>query len=177
MARTLLAVVAITLSLAFAQPANAIVPPLTQPTWVQLAPEQKQTLAPLSEEWDRLEPWRRKKWLGIALRYNTMGPEEQARVQRRMKDWIKLSPDERKAARDKFKTLQKAPPEHKEALKQKWQEYKELPEEEKKKLQELAATKPRTTAGMKSAAPPPPPPSATVEPVVATSAPSAAPKQ
>ncbi|MBI4984943.1 MAG: DUF3106 domain-containing protein [Rhodocyclales bacterium] len=147
MVRALLAVVAVALGLAFISPAHAVVPSIKQPSWIELTLEQKQTLAPLSDEWDRLEPWRRKKWLGIALRYKDMNADEQARVQRRMKDWIKLSPEERKAAREKFKTLQKAPAEHKEAIKQKWQEYKELPEEERKQFQEAAKAQPKSAAG------------------------------
>ena len=124
MARSLLAVVAVALGLVLLPPAHAVVPPLKQPAWVELTPEQKQILAPLAGEWDRLESFRQKKWLGIAQRYPTMNEKEQARIQRRMKEWVKLSPEERKAAREKYKNLQKAPPEHKEAVKQKWQEYK-----------------------------------------------------
>jgi hypothetical protein len=108
---------------------------------VELAADQREILAPLASEWDALELWRRKKWLGIAERYPAMKAEEQARVQRRMVEWVKLSPEERKLAREKFKNLQKATPEHKETVKQKWQEYKELPEEEKQRLQAEAAAK------------------------------------
>lgn len=139
MARSLAAVVAVAFGLAFLSPAHAVVPPLRQPTWAELTPEQKQILQPLSGEWDKLESYRQKKWLGIAQRYPALNPEEQARVQRRMKDWVRLSPEERKVAREKYKNLQKAPPEHKEAIKQKWQEYKQLPEEEKQRLKEEAA--------------------------------------
>ncbi len=139
MARSFLAVVAVALGLAFVFPAYAVVPPIKQPTWTELGLEQKQILAPLSVEWDKLEPWRRKKWIGIAKRYPAMNPEEQARIQRRMIDWIKLSPDDRQKVREKYKNLQKAPPEHKEVLKQKWQEYKQLPEEERQRLKADAA--------------------------------------
>lgn len=139
MARSLLALVAIALGIGFQLPANAVVTSITQPSWAELAPEQKEVLAPLSGEWDQLEPWRRKKWLGIAKRYPVMNPEEQARIQRRMIDWVKLSPDDRKAAREKYKHLQMAPAEHKEAIKQKWQEYKRLPDEEKLRLKDEAA--------------------------------------
>ena len=165
MARTLLAVVAVALGLVLIPPAHAVVPSLKQPNWAELTIEQKQTLAPLADEWDKFEPWRRKKWLGIAKRYTAMNPEEQSRVQRRMKDLVNLSPEERKAAREKYKTLQKAPPEHKEAIKQKWQEYKELPEDERRQLQEAANAKVRPLPGKsikppanspKPAAPPPP---------------------
>lgn len=169
MARTFLAVVAVTLGLAFLFPAHAVVPPLTQPTWKELTPEQRQILAPLSGEWDGLESWRRKKWIGIAQRYPAMNPEEQARVQRRMKEWVVLSPDERKLAREKYKKLQQATPEHKEALKQKWQEYKELPDEEKQRLKAQATkAKPLPRSGKSVTAP-----AAAAAPMAATPLPAA----
>ena len=179
MARSLLAVVAVALGLVLLPPAHAVVPPLKQPTWVELTQEQKQILAPLSGEWDKLESFRQKKWLGIAQRYPAMNEEEQSRVQRRMKDWVKLTPEERKAAREKYKNLQKAPPEHKEAFKQKWQEYKQLPEEEKQRLNEAAKAKPQPKPGKAVKAPtatattisPAPPPS----PATAPAAPPAQP--
>ncbi len=153
MARSLAAVLSVSFSLLLTPvPGDAAVPvpavPVLQPAWVELTPEQKQILAPLASDWDNLEPYRRKKWLGIAQRYSTLGADEQTRIQRRMREWVKLSPEDRKAAREKYKTLRNAPPEHKEALKQKWQEYKELPEEERAKLtQEAARTKPQPRPG------------------------------
>lgn len=142
MARAFLAVCAVALGLLLSPYSHAAVPQITQPTWVELSPQQKQILAPLAGEWDKLESWRRKKWVDVAKRYPAMKPEEQQRVQRRMSDWAKLTPQERDVARKEYKDLKKAPPEHKEAIKQKWQEYKELPEDEKKRLKAQAAAKP-----------------------------------
>lgn len=119
-----------------------IVLPLSQPSWAELTVEQKRILAPLAPEWDKMEGFSRKKWIGIAQRYPSLSADEQARMQRRMTDWAKLTPDERKRARDKFKSLQKDPPEKKEAVKLKWQEYKQLPESEKTRLKAEAAQKP-----------------------------------
>lgn len=135
-----------------------IVPPLSQPSWSELNAEQKRVLAPLSAEWDKLDGFRRKKWLGIAQRYPSLSVEEQARMQRRMTDWAKLTPDERKRARDKYKSLQQATPEKKESVKLKWQEYKELPESEKSRLKAEAAQKPtpRPAPSKKATAPPKP---------------------
>lgn len=132
--------------------------PLSQPSWSELTSEQKRVLAPLSAEWDKMESFRRKKWLGIAQRYQTLTPDEQARMQRRMTDWAKLSPDERKRARDKYRALQKVAPEKKEAVKLKWQEYKELPESERSRLKAEASKKPTPRpAASKAAAPVPSP--------------------
>jgi hypothetical protein len=45
--------------------------PLSQPSWSELNPDQKRILAPLSGDWDKMEGFRRKKWLGIAQRYQS----------------------------------------------------------------------------------------------------------
>ncbi|MDP2826599.1 MAG: DUF3106 domain-containing protein [Sulfuritalea sp.] len=135
-------ILAIALWLASPLSHAVISPPLSQPSWVELSAEQKRVLAPLSGEWDNMEGFRRKKWLGIAQRYQSMAPDEQARMQRRMTDWAKLTPDERKRARDRYKSLQKAPAEKKEAVRLKWKEYKELPESEKIRLKAEASRKP-----------------------------------
>jgi hypothetical protein len=102
--------VAIALWLASPLSHAIVTPPLPQPSWVQLSTEQKNILAPLAGEWDKMDGFRRKKWLGIAQRYPSLSPDEQARMQRRMTDWAKLTPEERKAAREKYQSLQKAPP-------------------------------------------------------------------
>ena len=184
MARSFLAVVAIALGLGHLAPAQAVVPTLEQPVWLELTADQRKVLAPLSGEWDRLASWRRQKWLGIAQRYPALGAEERARVQRRMVDWVKLSPDERKIAREKYKNLQKAPQEHKETFKQKWNEYKQLPEEEKQRLKEAAAkAKPLPKPGAMVApnpalvAPPPAAPPPAVETPPTTAQPTAAAQQ
>lgn len=121
--------------------AHAVVPELRQPAWVELTQEQKQILAPLARDWDKMEAFRKKTWLGIAKRYPGMKPQEQARVQRRMQDWASLTSEQRTQARARYKNLKTVPPEQKEALKKKWEQYKELPEEEKKRLAEKAARK------------------------------------
>lgn len=141
------------LILAFSHPAFGGVAVLGPPSWVDLSPKQKQILAPLAVEWDRMEELRQRKWLGIAERYTTMTPEEQARVQKRVQAWARLSPEERRKAREQFKSLQKDPPEKKEELKQKWQKYESLPEEEKQRLKEVASQLPRPADAGKKAAP------------------------
>lgn len=148
MARALLAVVAIVFGLLLADAGQAAVPSLAQPKWIELSTEQQRVLAPLSGEWDKLEPWRRKKWVDIAKRYPSMKPEEQQRVQRRMRDWATLTPQQRKAVREQYKDMKKAPPEQKAVIKQKWQEYKDLPEDEKKRLKAQAAAKPAAKTGV-----------------------------
>lgn len=141
MGRRLLASLAITGLLAVAPLAAFELPALKQPSWQELSPQQKDVLEPLAADWDQMESFRRKKWVGIAARYPYMSAEEQSRIQRQMREWAKLTPQERKAAREKYKSLRQAPPEQRANVKQKWQEYSELPDEEKKRLQAAAAAK------------------------------------
>src|SRR5207253_6330090 len=103
---------------------------------------QKEILAPLAAEWDKIEDKRKLKWLVIARRYPAMTSEEQQRVQTRMRDWASLTPDQRRQAREQYKNLQKIPPEKRDALIQKWQEYDSLPGEEKQRLNEIAPKPP-----------------------------------
>jgi hypothetical protein len=44
------------LALSLLSPAGAVVPELRQPSWAELSQEQKQILAPLSRDWDKMEP-------------------------------------------------------------------------------------------------------------------------
>ncbi|HQW21011.1 MAG TPA: DUF3106 domain-containing protein [Rhodocyclaceae bacterium] len=149
--RTLAIAAGVSVSLVLANPAGAIdLSPLQQPNWAELTPQQREVLMPLSGEWDKLETYRRKKWLGIAQRYPSMTMEEQQRVQHNMRAWIKLTPAQRQQARERFKeSLQKASPEHRQAIKQKWQEYSELPDAEKERLrkQPLYKTQPKSNTG------------------------------
>lgn len=134
--------------------AEAVVPALGQPDWTELPANKKQILAPLAGEWDALEPWRKKKWLDIAEKYPAMGVEEQARIQHRMKAWVKLTPEERKAAREKYQNVQKASSEEREALKKMWTEYQALPEDQRQRFKQSAASKPaQAKAGYAAGAP------------------------
>ncbi len=178
MARTFKAVfVAIVLSLALAPIANAattvaLVEPLNQPLWAELSPAQRQILAPLAKDWDGMESFRRKKWVGVAQRYPSMSPEQQGRVQAQMKLWAGLSPEERNAAREKFKKSHQSPPEQRDARRQKWEEYKALPEDEKRKFREKAAKRksPRTSGGKYAPRPLTPKPDAAQKPPIHTPA-------
>jgi hypothetical protein len=109
-------------------------PAKKNPAWVDLTPDQQQTLKPLAAEWDSLDTPRRNKWLGIAKRYPSMNAKEQKRVQDRMAEWVRLSPDQRRAAREQFRKIGKLPPAKREVVSQHWEEYQQLPPEVKKNL-------------------------------------------
>ncbi len=145
--------------------------PKKPPTWAELKPEQQQILAPLAYEWDHHDPARKRKWLGNAKRYPKMKPDAQARAQKRMQAWVRLTPAERRAARERYKKLESLPADKRQALRQEWEEYNRLPEQERRKL---GAAQRRSPAAAVAPAPgisaPPPGP----VPLAAPGAPAAA---
>jgi hypothetical protein len=110
--------------------------PVRGPEWAQLTAEQQQILAPLSDDWANIEGPRRNKWVEIAKRYPKMTPQQQARVQSRMKQWTSLTPQQRAEVRERYKKLQGLPPEKREEIRRKWREYDNLTEQEKHNLRQ-----------------------------------------
>jgi hypothetical protein len=98
-------------------------PAASRPAWAELTAEQQRVLAPLKADWDWLDRERKLKWVGIAKRYPAMKPQEQARVQRRMQAWAKLTPEQRRQARESYKQIAKQPPAQRDKLREKWAEY------------------------------------------------------
>jgi hypothetical protein len=147
-------------------PSRATRSKVTRPYWNDLTPAQRDALAPVAAEWDKLGSFRKKKWLELANRYATMSPEEQSRMQQRMRDWVKLSPEQRREARQSYNRVRKLTPEQRSAQ---WEHYQQLPEEKKKELaatthtRKTVANPPLThvrkkTAAVKKALPAPPKP-------------------
>lgn len=134
-----------------AQPAANSAQELAKPLWSELSPAQQQALAPLANEWDKLDSLRKNKWLAIGNRYATMKPAEQQRMQERMHDWVKLTPEQRRIARESYARAKKLNPDQKSAQ---WEQYQQLPEEQKKKLAADAASKKRVATLPSNAAHP-----------------------
>jgi len=139
MAKALLGLVA-SFFFAFSVAAATVGP--KQPNWAELSPEDRQILAPLESRWNGFTSQRKKMWLGISKNYPTMPPHEQAKVQRQLESWVKLSQAERRTVREGYKDLQKLPPEKKQTLKEQWDEYNKLPEEERRRLSNNAKAPP-----------------------------------
>jgi hypothetical protein len=121
------------------QKSPAAKPQKTKPLWRDLSRAQQEALAPLAREWDQLDVVRKRKWLQLANRFKSMKPEEQQRVQDRMREWVKLSPGERARARETYSRARKLPPGEKAAT---WESYQQLPDDQKKKLAAGAGGKP-----------------------------------
>ncbi|MGB2904367.1 MAG: DUF3106 domain-containing protein [Candidatus Dechloromonas phosphoritropha] len=120
--------------LAAQPPTTAVIGTPPQPGWSLLSAQQKATLAPLARDWDDLDNIRRKKWLGIAERYPAMKPDEQRRMQERMREWANLTPEQRAKVRDTYKEFNQLPSEQKQTVKQKWEAFSSLPPEEQQRL-------------------------------------------
>ena len=98
MIRAGLSILALSLAIALSPSAHSQIT-MGSPSWSQLSPQERQVLAPLQSDWDRLEPQRKLKWRGIAQRYPNMGVEEQQRIQQQMKSWAELTPAQAGRAR------------------------------------------------------------------------------
>ncbi len=106
------------------------------PAWSTLSAEQKTILGPLQQDWDRLDPERRKRWINVATRYPNLPPDRQQRIQQRMHEWASLTPEQRTKARERFKQLRQLPADKHHELNQRWHEYQQLPEEQRQKLRD-----------------------------------------
>jgi len=102
-----------------------------KPLWRSLTPAQQAALQPLQGEWDQMDGVRKQKWLQLANRFAALKPEEQQRVQERMREWAKLTPEQRELARETYTRTRKIAPDQKNAT---WESYQQLPDEQKKKL-------------------------------------------
>lgn len=104
-----------------APPTVVAIPP--QPLWAELSVELRTILSPLGNDWNDLENYQRKTWLGIAERWPTLTQSERNRAWDRMRAWAKLSPEERREIRDRYRRLQELSPEERARLRQQWETY------------------------------------------------------
>jgi len=120
----------------------------TKPRWAELSATQREALAPLAGEWNRISSSGKKTWLVIGDRIALMSPDEKERAQQRLRDWVKLTPEQRKLVRANYALAKKKlPPNEKMAQ---WQNYQQLTDEQRK---ELAATAPAKNQAAVTAAP------------------------
>ncbi|WAC72812.1 DUF3106 domain-containing protein [Roseateles sp. SL47] len=115
---------------------------LLSPSWASLTPSQKECLAPLAPEWDRLDSALKGKWLEIAARYPKLSPEHQQRLRERMVAWTRMSPAERQKARIGYQHAGDLRSEEQASrLQAKWEAYQALSPETRQRLAERAAEK------------------------------------
>jgi len=105
--------------------------------WHALTPSQREALAPLERDWPGIDAPRKQKWIALAARFNTLSPEERARINARMVEWANLTPAERGQARLRFEEARQLPvPDRSE----RWRAYQALPPEQRQQLAARAAT-------------------------------------
>jgi hypothetical protein len=122
------------------------------PTWEALTPVQRDLLAPLAKDWDKLGPNQRSKWLNATPRLATLPPPELARLHERMRDWAYLTPDKRVNARIGFQVAKQVDAEQRQA---KWEAYQALPPEKRQELADKAVARRQAQTKMTSPAPKP----------------------
>ncbi len=113
------------------------------PAWNSLSAAQQAALKPMQADWASLDANRKKKWLAVAQRYQTMPQADQARLKERMSQWAKLTPAQRSAARDNYSAVLSSPSSSgdvtgKNNLNEQWAKYQALSPEKKSKLNEQA---------------------------------------
>ena len=113
-----------------------------RPRWQELSGVQREALKPLEREWPGIDRERKRKWLVIAGKFNSMSPQEQVRIQARMADWARLSPQERGVARQQFQTAKRVAPTDRNSQ---WEAYQALAPDEKR---QLAARASAVSSGM-----------------------------
>ncbi len=129
---------------AHAQGASAVTAPAAaqasnaRPAWADLSPVNQRILAPLQPLWDSLPELNRHKWLRIAERYPKFSPAEQARLQARMTEWVKMTPQQRRLARENYQITRALPAEKKAEA---WDKYQQLPEEQKRSWPQPTASR------------------------------------
>jgi len=128
------ALVVLALSLATSALAQSTSKKANNPSWAQLTADQQMILAPLRDDWENIEPERRRKWIGLAKRYPKMTAQQQERVQLRMQRWAALTPEQRRQARENYKRMAKQRAEKREQLRREWAEYQALPPEERARM-------------------------------------------
>ncbi len=108
--------------------------PAAEPAWQALSPAQRAALAPLRGDWAQFDADRKKKWLEMAQKYESMSPLERQRMQARMTDWSNLTPEERSRARLQYQQARQMGSLDKSDKQEKWDAYQALPSDAKRDL-------------------------------------------
>ncbi len=121
------------------------------PSWSKLSSAQQTALLPMQNDWTGLDANRKKKWLAVAQRYQSMSSVEQVRMHERMSQWASLTPAQRSAARDNYSAVLSSPNTTtgsaagnsgegvgKNNLAQQWEKYQSLSAEKKAALTKQA---------------------------------------
>lgn len=112
-------------------PPPPVMPLNAAPVWNDLTADQRTALSPLQTVWPELASDSKRKWMLMSKNFQQMSPDEQSKLQGRMREWVNLPRQERIEARQNFVATKKVPAELKT---QQWEAYQQLSTEEKQKL-------------------------------------------
>jgi hypothetical protein len=119
------------------------VSPIVALDWKELAPTQREALAPLEATWPTLSAGQKRKWIAVVQNFPQLAEPERAKLHSRMAQWAALKPRERDAARLNFAATKKLTPAEKAAT---WEAYQALSPEDKKGLAIKSRPLARSTA-------------------------------
>ncbi len=120
---------------------------MLQPLWVDLTSAQQQVLQPFAAQWNTYPQNEKRSWVKLADRFKNMTPDQQAKLQVRMRDWSGLTPEQRMRARSNYGIANKATQEQRVA---EFEQYKELTPGQRRVLRSAGVTS--NTAMAKSGA-------------------------
>lgn len=106
------------------------------PSWSELTAAERAALGPLVREWAALDGNGKQKWLRIATRMRHLSAVKQARMQRRMVEWVNMTPQQRAQVRLHFEQARQAVPHNR---RQSWEAYLALPADQRQQLARRAA--------------------------------------
>ena len=86
--------------------------------------EERMILEQLAKYWDRMDPAKKQKWIGITKRYPNMTPLEQQLIQKDILDLDSLTSKQKKEARKIYQKIKNMPLEKKLEIKKKWKKFK-----------------------------------------------------
>ena len=119
--------------------------------WRDLSAQQREALAPLEREWSTIDGPRKQKWVTLAGRFRSLGPDERARITARMSDWARLTPAERGQARMRFEEVRQVPAPDRNA---RWEAYQALPADARQQFAARAASAAGSSPAGRSVRPP-----------------------
>jgi len=131
--------------MAASSPARSVSKPVTEQgvRWRDLKPGQQAVLKPLEQDWSSISTTHKQKWIELSAGFSKRSPADQARIQERMTEWVRLTPQQRSQARLNFQEAKQINATERKA---RWDAYQALPAEQKQQLAERAAPTPTTKA-------------------------------
>ncbi|HEY0879440.1 MAG TPA: DUF3106 domain-containing protein [Zeimonas sp.] len=118
-------------------PARASLLPLVQPLWSDLTDDQRAVLEPFERQWNGWSAVEKRSWVKLADRVPGMSGEERERVDRRIREWAKLTPEQRRLARQNYRLAKRLAPDERQAQ---WERYSEMTPEQRSVLRTSGTT-------------------------------------